>query len=304
MARHVLVIEPSRPVALALKKLLEADGWTVEIRESSPEPTIWGTDHFDVALVAIEAQGEATVKLAKNVDPTLPVVLLFPPERDDADRTAAQAGADGVLIGPLKRPVVLSLMAGMARLRGLLKQIVTLEHKLEGRAGAKTPAPNANVYDFDFFKRVLLMEVKRSRRYGYPISLALVAIDGWRELTATLGGPARAKLSAALLTVLSESVRDIDIPVVYSEERFLVFMPHTHQAGALVVARRLCKRVREQIAQPQLTASVGLAAFEGGQGTISFASLIKRASDALRQAQLDGGDRPCAAIPEEEKRFI
>ena len=51
----------------------------------------------------------------------------------------------------------------------------------------------------------------------------------------------------------------------------------------------------------RVTASIGVAAFEG-QGTVSFGSLIKDATAALRRAQLDGGDRVEAAAPAPKSR--
>jgi GGDEF domain-containing protein len=80
-------------------------------------------------------------------------------------------------------------------------------------------------------------------------------------------------------------------------------MPHTKGDGALRVARRLCARVREAGAAPRVTVSVGVAA-HAGDGTVSFAGLVKRAGEALERARAHGGDRAEPADPPKRRDRI
>ena len=54
---------------------------------------------------------------------------------------------------------------------------------------------------------------------------------------------------------------------------------------------------------PRLTASVGVAT-HGGDGTVSFGGLVKRASDALGRARAAGGDRAEPADPPKKRERI
>ena len=81
--------------------------------------------------------------------------------------------------------------------------------------------------------------------------------------------------------MVSGALRDIDIAVPFSEERLVVLMPHTKDDGALRVARRLCALVRDRPGAPKITASVGVAT-HGGDGTVSFGALVKRAATPSR----------------------
>ena len=95
-----------------------------------------------------------------------------------------------------------------------------------------------------------------------------------------------------VLALVASGVRDIDLPLLYDAERILVFMPHTDALGARTAADRLVKRAR---AHPGgLTASVGVASFDG-EGTMSFAALVRGAADALLEAQGKGGDQAAHA---------
>jgi diguanylate cyclase (GGDEF)-like protein len=157
--------------------------------------------------------------------------------------------------------------------------------------------------DLEFLKRLLFVEVKRSRRYAYPVSLILVALDGWEELAPTLEAQARTGLLAEVLGIATGTLRDIDLAVPFSEERLVVLLPHTKEEGALRVARRLCGLVRDRAGSPKLTASGGVATHTG-DGTVSFGSLVKRASDALARARAAGGDRAEPADPAQKRSRI
>jgi diguanylate cyclase (GGDEF)-like protein len=151
--------------------------------------------------------------------------------------------------------------------------------------GIDTP-PGSRLVQFELFKRVLGIELKRSQRYGFPLSILLASLDrdvenGDRDLLA----------SAA-----RSAIRDIDIPVAFGESEVLVVMPHTDLDGAQLVAERIRKRVRANGAGRGggTTASIGVVAVDGGQ-RLAFATMLAQVTRAQRQAARAGGDRIVAA---------
>jgi len=227
-------------------------------------------------------------------EPHLTVLALFFDE-EEAEGYPGGLGADGVLVGPLTAPQVAGTCALAARLTAAQRRLHTAERS--------RPLSASSEHDLAFLKRLLFVEVKRSKRYGIPLSLALVSVDGWPALAAQIGPRARAALLAELTGVVSGAVRDIDIAVPFSEERLVVLMPHTASVGGLQVARRICTRVRERATAIPLNVSVGVASHEG-QGTVSFGSLVKRASEALSAARAAGGDRAVGAEPPKRRDRI
>ncbi|HVP69551.1 MAG TPA: diguanylate cyclase [Anaeromyxobacteraceae bacterium] len=280
MAQRILVIEESGPVAAALRRHLEGAGFRVDVGLPGEAAEVLEPGAFAVAVVRPEvARGAPFLEDLKRVDPGLPVVLLF---HDEEEAAAEELSADGLLVAPLSRPVVVSLCRAMARVHAQSLRIAELEKQQGMRPTA------AGIYDYEFFKKLLLMEIKRSKRYRYPVSLSLFAVDRWKEISARMAGRARAALLGELLRMIAATVRDIDLPLLYNEERLLVFMPHTSARGAVEVARRVVQRVRSHPAD--LTVSAGVATFDG-EGTMSFSSLVRAASEALLRAQGMGGDR-------------
>ncbi|WP_043403538.1 diguanylate cyclase [Archangium violaceum] len=295
----ILVAEPSASVAGALRKFLENAGHEVtvasevrdaleRVRELAPALVLASvTESFD---------GETLCRQVKEEAPTIPVLLLYLPEEEQPEARAAAAGAEACLVGPLKRATVVScvsLMMQLAQARETVS-VVRTEMQLMQHQGPRRE-PSSSGADLEFLKRLLFMEVKRSRRYRYPISYLLLEPDRYAERLATLPAAQRTSALAEVLRRLSEALRDIDVAVPFAEGRFIVFLPYTPHEGAMVVAERLRQRVKEVESVPGLTASMGLAVFEPsaqkGQAQVSFGSLMKEAGDALRRAQAAGGDR-------------
>lgn len=148
---------------------------------------------------------------------------------------------------------------------------------------------------FEFFRRILVLEIKRAKRYGYGIAVCVVAPDPLEE-------PAPdeqvvAELQEKLATAIRASIRDIDMPVDYAEDRMLLFLPYTDAEGAREVGERVAKMVRKSVHAKDggdhigRTVSIGIAALKQDAEELSFARVMRDANAALRAAQLKGGDR-------------
>ncbi len=307
---RVLILEKQRAVQSVLRGYLEGGGYSVETH-GDLEAALASLERAETDLVLAGAEypdrlGETFCQRIKaEISTKIPVVLIYAPGEDDAERRANATGADGYLVAPIKKHAVLTVARGMLRIKSLLDQIGNLEKALEkakkvGNVPVESTSTRPKVagdsaYDFEFFKKLLLMEVKRSKRYAYPISLAIVAFDGFQEVTADLDAKERGRVVGSLLAQITLCIRDIDLPVLYAEDKVLVFMPHTPRSGAMVVGGRLRDRLREHSVdcgegdRVRTTVSIGLAAFEG-QGTVSFGGLIKDALAAVRKVQVEGGD--------------
>ncbi len=281
MAHRILLLDASPPLVAALRRYLK--GADFEVQVAAPE-SLDGIEFASVAVAALRPgtkAGRAAFDLLRTADHTLPIVLLV----DEEDEPGARLPADGTLVAPLTRTAVVSLFRALARLRA--------ETEL-GRTLARQMAENpSGLPDHEFFKKLLLVEVKRSRRYHYPVSLAMLSVDGWAERVGKLAEALRSALLGELLALVASGVRDIDLPLLYDHEHILVFMPHTDALGARTAAERLVKRARTH--PGGLTVSVGVASY-GGEGNMSLATLVRGAVGAHAEARKGGGDRAEQAV--------
>ena len=290
MARRILVAEGSEAVITALRRDLEGKGREVVAVPPGVAVEQAAGARFAAAIVR-GAAGAEVVEGLRAADPALPIVVVFLDRKEAALHPGVRG--DAVLVGPLTPSAVAATctLAEELRIRG--ERIAELERL------RRTPAQR----ELEFLKRLLFVEVRRSRRYGFPLSLALLAVDGWGALAPKLGARGRTALLAELLGAVRGALRDIDVAVPFSEERLLVLMPHTRADGGLRVARRLCAAVRDRPGTPSLTASAGIAAHDG-DGTVSFGGLVKRAGEALARAVAAGGDRAEPADPPKKRDRI
>jgi two-component system cell cycle response regulator len=295
MARRILVADDPGPVVDAVARDLEERGCAVDAAPAAEAAARAAAHRYDAVLVHGTRKAVGVVPALRAADPLLPVLVLFLDRKEARARGAVAEGADGVLVGPLTASSVGTLAAFAAKLRDGAEKMAELEAALSTRR-------QAGGHDLAFLKRLLFVEVRRSRRYAYPLSLALLEVDGWRALAAQLAPEARTALLADLLRLVTHSLRDIDLAVPLTGERLVVLLPHTRAEGGLRVARRLCAKIRERGGAPALTASVGVAT-HGGDGTVSFGGLVKRAGEALARAREAGGDRAEAAEPVKKHRI-
>ena len=251
----------------------------------------------EVVLVGIPG-GEAVVRAAREVGGDRPTVVIgVSGPSNDASVQSDTLGADAFLARPYKKDAVASTLRVAAALQGERRRAVRFEAELASerarllRHGEADPA--TGFPHFEFFKKLLVIELKRARRYGYSLAACLVSMDapGLNGVSAS----AQKAIQADIARRLRKGIRDIDLPVDYADGKFLIFLPYTDLAGAEKVGLRLEAAVRGDTVQDgdrtiEVTISVGIAALKPGRA-VSFARLIRDASLALRAAQLKGGGR-------------
>jgi diguanylate cyclase (GGDEF)-like protein len=296
----MLVAEPAAPISGALRRFLESAGHEVMLASDVPDAMGRVREMAPAVVMASVSDGfdgEALCRQVKAEAPGIPVLLLYLPEEEYPEARAASVGAEACLVGPLKRATVVScvsLLMQVAQAREAVTQIRS-EMQMMQSGGRREQTGSGPSPDLEFLKRLLFMEVKRSRRYRYPISFLILEPDKYAERLGVLPPMQKTSVLADVLGKLAEALRDIDLAVPFAEGRFIVFLPHTPYEGAMVVAERLLQRVKEVQSFSGLTASIGLAVFEPaamkGQAQVSFGTLMKEAGESLRKAQTAGGDR-------------
>jgi diguanylate cyclase (GGDEF)-like protein len=291
LSHRALIADPNPSSSSQLRHFLESASFQVGVAHALDEAVeVLRTEPVDLLLALASSQfdGESLAKRARQLRPQCSVVLAYDSdEEDEAESRYRAASADAYLVTPLKKGTVVSCARSVMQLRHLAESVGRLEKDLKGRVA------DGSSVDFAFFRRFLLMEIKRSRRYKFPVSFLLVALDSFPEHSRRLKQREKTMLQALVLAAITRGMRDIDLAVPTSEGRFLVFLPHTPREGATTVAQRMRARIGKLEPLEGVGVSVGLASYEGGgsRTTVSFGSLMRDATQALQRAQKAGGDR-------------
>ncbi len=147
----------------------------------------------------------------------------------------------------------------------------------------------------EVFNNVLWREFNRALRYGKPMSVALVEIDGFEELAGKHGRAAANELMQDAASVLLQMVRETDLAARYGDDRLAVIMPETSAQGAMDFGQRLRKLIGESAAGANLgmgrvTVSVGVATAPTAE-VKTAPDLVERAAHALDRAKEGGRNK-------------
>ena len=316
---RILVAEPSLPIANALRKFL--DGWAdvqvVTFVDEAVQTVRSRAPDVLIAAVSHTFDGELLAPQVRKQSPHTAIILAYPPsEVERAPERARAAGVEGFMVGPLKKHHVLAMVQAVTRLNGLAAQVRGLQAKFaelkttsvsKSSLKVKLSPVGVNAPDEAFFKKYMLLEVKRSKRYQYPVAVLLVSLD---KLGESLGESApefqRAAIRSEAIEGLSVLLRDIDVAMPFADDKYLLFLPHTPLKGCTVVAGRVVERLSKLDSFQNGTVSVGVASFDptvNPKEQVSFGGLVREATEALKKAQAEGGNRFHApALPEPPKK--
>lgn len=144
------------------------------------------------------------------------------------------------------------------------------------------------------FLRRLQDEVSRVQRYGNPLSLALIDLDGFKAINDKFGHAAGDEVLRVVASEILSIFRHHDLVARYGGEEFAVLLPNTHIEGALRALRKVQKHAQESSfyhddsSIPLPTFSAGLTLYRPGENTETF---IQRADHALYRAKRLGRNR-------------
>jgi diguanylate cyclase (GGDEF)-like protein len=173
------------------------------------------------------------------------------------------------------------------------------------------------LYNYRYCYERLRAEIGRSSRYGHPLSIVMIDLDGFKQVNDRFGHLRGDEVLRDVARIVrantrrydeATSVKDVDIDIAsrYGGEEFIVIMPETNAAGAAVAAERIRSAIEREIpalvepgrpgtARPlHVTGSFGVTVFVNGE---SPESLIKRADDGVYRAKAAGKNRVVAVEP-------
>lgn len=147
-------------------------------------------------------------------------------------------------------------------------------------------------------RRRLTDDLRRGRRYGSPVSLLLVDVDGLKRINDESGHAAGDRVIRRVADAISATLREADLGARWGGDEFAIVMPNTPGDAARHSAERLADHLqwrRRADAEP-VTVSIGIATFDPAEGIrIDAEELAHRADEAMYSAKRAGRDRIHAA---------
>lgn len=145
--------------------------------------------------------------------------------------------------------------------------------------------------------RRLEEEVTRARRYGNPLSFAILDLDHFKPVNDRYGHQVGDRVLRRIGELLDERTRSPDGAGRYGGEEFGLVLPESTGEEAVALSERILESVRELAFEADgrefgLTASIGVAGLEDAEEPTE--RLIEAADEALYRAKEEGRDRVVA----------
>lgn len=128
-------------------------------------------------------------------------------------------------------------------------------------------------------------EIKRCKRHGIPLAVIFLDLDGFKGINDLYGHLAGSRTLAEVGSILAVSVRETDVLARYGGDEFVVVLPETPAAGALVIAERIRRAIEQhaflqaQGVQARISASLGIASYP--DHALTPEGLIQKADQAM-----------------------
>ena len=223
---------------------------------------------------------------------TYTIVLTGNTDKDDLIEALA-SGADDYLTKPFHRGELLARVGVGARLVALHRQIEAKSKQMEELAltDTLTGLPNRRAIE-----NWAATQRSNAARHGYSFWVVLADLDHFKQVNDTFGHDAGDAVLKEFSKTLKSSLRRGDLCGRLGGEEFLMVLTHADKANAMAVI----ERIRTQVAMRPIsfgactigvTASFGLAGFEGSERPSTFNKLREMADAALYSAKRRGRNR-------------
>ncbi|MFZ3208970.1 MAG: sensor domain-containing diguanylate cyclase [Geobacteraceae bacterium] len=124
------------------------------------------------------------------------------------------------------------------------------------------------LHNHRYFQQIYTQELTRAKRYKKPLSVVMMDVDDFKKFNDTYGHYSGDLVLKAIGKIIMRTMRRIDYAFRYGGEEFILILPDTRLAGALLVAERLRELIENEtamvlddIAGSGVTVSLGVACY-------------------------------------------
>ncbi|MEX2200590.1 MAG: diguanylate cyclase, partial [Dongiaceae bacterium] len=227
----------------------------------------------------------------------LPIVIIVDADDNVRMLRALDLGVNDYLMRPIDKNEMLARVRTQVRRKRFSDRLrdnvqMTIEMAVtDGLTG---------LHNRRYLERHLAMLVQQAVARQKPLSVLVLDIDHFKSINDGFGHAVGDDVLREFSRRLKKTVRGIDLACRMGGEEFVIAMPDTDAALALLVGERLRQKIAlEPFRLPEsdekidVTVSIGIASLTSGDDTPQV--LLKRADEALYKAKRAGRNRVAAA---------
>lgn len=254
--RRVLIVDDEETFRGILRSFVESLGYSCAEAESGRAALgLLKKGRFPIVIADIvmpEMDGLELLRIVKKRYSDVDVLVITAYQSNYSPMKIVQAGASDFLAKPF------SLDQLGARLYK-----IEMEKTLRSKLYSKTITDElTGLYNRRYFYQKLKRETERAKRQGYPLSIIMLDVDGFKKFNDRYGHLRGDALLRTAARVLQFSVREhVDSVFRYGGDEFVLVLPESNERTALVIGSRIDKNFKDT-APPGLTLSMGVAEFQ------------------------------------------
>jgi diguanylate cyclase (GGDEF)-like protein len=301
-ALSVLIVDDSLVEQTFLNDSLTANGYKVTVTSNGKEALeVLKRTFIPLVItdwVMPEMDGlELCSRIRQEAFPSYIFIILLTGKGQKKDIiTGLDAGADDYIIKPVDLP---ELLARIRTGRRVLKLERNLSNALEQVKTMLITDTLTGCYNRRYLMESLPNEIKRSKRYGHSLSVAMMDIDNFKKINDTYGHQVGDKVLCEMTSNINSAIRSgLDWLARYGGEEFMLILPETDLDGAKKTIERVINNLSTMIIPVgsetlNITLSFGVTTYDPINNTkgISEEILLKAADRYLYRAKKEGKNR-------------
>ena len=220
-------------------------------------------------------------------------IIMLTGEAEQEDKVEGlELGADDYITKPFQYPELLARIRAGKRIVDLQKELLETNKRLELLS---ITDGLTRLYNHRYFQDELARAFDESKRYGRPLSLAMVDIDFFKKVNDTYGHAVGDEVLKCVSRLFGESARSTDLVARYGGEEFAVMMPETGLEDAMTFAEKIRHLLESQPVPTQagslpVTVSIGVSSVPRTR-IHSPKEMVVAADRALYRAKKGGRNR-------------
>jgi len=271
--------------------------------ESDPQEALFraAEGDYDIAVISLTLSHVDGLRLCsqlRSLDRTrlIPILVIVDPEDNTRLLRGLDLGVNDYLSRPIDRNEMLARVKTQIRRKRFADRLrdnvqLTMEMAItDGLTG---------LHNRRYLERHLATLVQQAAARSRPLSLLILDVDHFKTINDGYGHSAGDDVLREFSRRVRKAVRGIDLACRLGGEEFVVAMPDTDAALAVLVGERIRQKIAGEPFQVTgaagitVTVSVGVSSLLSPNDTPQ--ALLKRADEALYRAKREGRNRVAAA---------
>lgn len=302
----ILIVDDDPISRTLLERVLDKEGFDViSARDGKEALDIFKNRYLPIVLtdwMMPRMNGLELCRALRSIESPGYVFIIIITAKDSKEDIVKglEAGADDYISKPFHHAELLARIKTGIRILKLERSLREANEKIRKLS---ITDPLTGCYNRGYLMDFLPVEIKRSIRYGHPLSVVMCDIDHFKKVNDRYGHQAGDMVLKSFVKIMNKSLREgIDWISRYGGEEFLLVLPETDIEGAIKAAERLreiVEKTKIDIGNKKIniTASFGVASFDPNNTKgLSSDFLINQADKMLYQAKQEGRNRVKAIL--------